>query len=78
MDKGGTVNSVNRTMTPLPDEMRIYQAKQSSVETTALLGYFEMVSWSKGAYSSLAAALTPKTIRIPSFSTDGPGKEVYS
>jgi hypothetical protein len=46
--------------------------------TTALLSYFEMVSWSKGDYYPLAAALTPTTIHIPSFSTDVPGKRVYS
>jgi hypothetical protein len=61
-------------MTPVPDEMRIYQAKQSSEVATALLGYFEMVSWSKGDYYPSAAALNPTTIRIPSLSTDGPGK----
>jgi hypothetical protein len=65
-------------MTPVPDEMRIYQAKQSSEVATALLGYFEMVSWSIADYYPLAVALTPTTVDLPSCSTDGPGKKKYT
>jgi hypothetical protein len=61
-------------MNQIPDETRIHQAKQSSIATTTLLGYLEMVSWSKRVYSPWAAALTPRIIRIPGLSTDGPGK----
>jgi hypothetical protein len=42
--------------------------------TTALLGYSEEVSQSKGAYSPSECALTPLIVYNSYFSTDAPGK----